>query len=62
MSKLNVDLLTSSIDQIVKFSQGETINVRGHDIKGKKRKFVEENYFLLEKFYIDKYQVVQCLN
>lgn len=41
MSKLNVDLLTSSIDQIVKFSQGETINVRGHDIKGKKRKFVE---------------------
>ena len=41
MSKLNADLLASSIDQIIKFSQGETIQVRGADVKGKKRKFVE---------------------
>jgi large subunit ribosomal protein L10Ae len=41
MSKLNGDLLASSIEQLLKFSQGETIQVRGADVKGRKRKFVE---------------------
>jgi len=41
MSKLNTELLQSSIEQILKFSEGETINVKGADVKGKKRKFTE---------------------
>ena len=41
MSKLNSELLTSSVDQLLKFSQGETINVKGTEIKGKVRKFTE---------------------
>lgn len=41
MSKLNTDLLASSVDQLLKFSNGESIQVRGVDVKGKKRKFTE---------------------
>lgn len=41
MSKLNTELLTSSIDQLIKFSNGESINLKGAEVKGKKRKFTE---------------------
>jgi len=41
MSKLNSELLSSSIEQMLKFSEGETINYKGTEIKGKKRKFTE---------------------
>ena len=41
MSKLNSELLTSSVENILKFAQGETINYKGEDLKGKKRKFIE---------------------
>ena len=41
MSRLNADLLASSIDQILKFSNGEKINLKGAEVKGKKRGFTE---------------------
>lgn len=41
MSKLNSDLLSSSIEQMLKFSKGETINIKGEEKKGKVRKFTE---------------------
>lgn len=41
MSKLNAELVASSVDQILKYASGETVQVRGADVKGKKRKFVE---------------------
>jgi len=41
MSKLNSELLNSSIDQLLKFSNGETISIKGADVKGKKRKYIE---------------------
>jgi large subunit ribosomal protein L10Ae len=42
MSKLNADLLSSSIDNLLKFSRGETItNAKGEQLKGKTRKFTE---------------------
>jgi large subunit ribosomal protein L10Ae len=41
MSKLNSDLLRTSIENILKFSNGESIKVGKTDVKGKKRKFVE---------------------
>lgn len=41
MSKLNSDLLNSSIENILKFSNGETIKVGATEIKGKKRNFLE---------------------
>ena len=41
MSKLNSELLSSSIESILKFSAGETANVRGQEVKGKKRGFTE---------------------
>ena len=41
MSKLNSELLNSSIDQLLKFSKGETINYKGADVKGKLRKYTE---------------------
>ena len=41
MSKLNSDLLSSSIDSIKKFSSGETILYKGAEVKGKVRKFTE---------------------
>lgn len=41
MSKLNSELLGSSVEQILAFSQGETINYKGEEKKGKKRNFME---------------------
>jgi large subunit ribosomal protein L10Ae len=42
MSKLNSELLNSSIDSILKFSRGESItNSKGEQLKGKVRKFTE---------------------
>lgn len=41
MSKLNADLLTSSVEQLLKFSAGESVNLKGAEVKGKKRKFTE---------------------
>jgi len=41
MSKLNTDLISSSIDNILKYSKGETITYRGEKVKGKVRKFTE---------------------
>jgi large subunit ribosomal protein L10Ae len=33
--------LTTSVEQILAFAAGETISVKGADVKGKKRKFTE---------------------
>jgi large subunit ribosomal protein L10Ae len=41
MSKLNSDLLKTSVENIVAYAHGETIKVNNVDVKGKKRKFVE---------------------
>ena len=41
MSKLNKDLVEGAIDKILAYSNGETIQHDGNDVKGKKRKFVE---------------------
>jgi large subunit ribosomal protein L10Ae len=41
MSKVNSELLSSSIEQLLKFSQGEAITFKGDEIKGKKRNFTE---------------------
>jgi large subunit ribosomal protein L10Ae len=41
MSKLNTDLLKSSIDSLLKFSAGGEISNKGEDCKGKVRKFTE---------------------
>lgn len=41
MSKLNSELLTSSIASMLAFSKGETIKVKGEEKKGKVRKFQE---------------------
>lgn len=41
MSKLNSELLSQSVQNILKFSNGGVVNVRGKDVKGKKRKFLE---------------------
>eukprot|EP01036_Dinobryon_divergens_P026841 gene26841-35533_t len=41
MSKLNSELLHSSIEQLLSFSKGETINYKGADVKGKLRKYTE---------------------
>ena len=41
MSKINTELLESSIANIKKFAAGETITVSGEEKKGKLRKFVE---------------------
>jgi len=41
MSKLNGELLVSSIESLLKFSAGETIQIKGADVPGKKRKFIE---------------------
>mmetsp|Transcript_18450 Transcript_18450/g.19206 ORF Transcript_18450/g.19206 Transcript_18450/m.19206 type:complete len:230 (-) Transcript_18450:274-963(-) len=41
MSKLNSELLSQSVQNILKFSNGEVVNVRGKEVKGKKRKFLE---------------------
>eukprot|EP01041_Mallomonas_annulata_P010162 gene10162-21182_t len=41
MSKINSELLSSSVENLLKFSKGEPISVKGEDVKGKKRKFKE---------------------
>jgi len=41
MSKLNKELLTKAIGDILAYSNGEEITVKGQSIKGKKRKFDE---------------------
>jgi len=41
MSKLNSELLTTSISNVLKFSNGETVSIKGADVKGKKRNFTE---------------------
>jgi large subunit ribosomal protein L10Ae len=41
MSKVNSELLTRSVEDILKFSQGETIEYKKNDVKGKKRNFTE---------------------
>jgi large subunit ribosomal protein L10Ae len=41
MSKLNSDILEQSINNILCYSRGETITVKGEEIVGKQRKFVE---------------------
>jgi large subunit ribosomal protein L10Ae len=41
MSKLNSELLSSSVESILKFANGEKITVKGEEKKGKKRKFTE---------------------
>mmetsp|Transcript_56988 Transcript_56988/g.123982 ORF Transcript_56988/g.123982 Transcript_56988/m.123982 type:complete len:230 (+) Transcript_56988:45-734(+) len=41
MSKLNSELLTQSVDGILKYSAGETVTIGKKDVKGKKRNFDE---------------------
>ena len=41
MSKLNAELLKKSIDDILAFSDGKKITLKGEEVKGKKRKFIE---------------------
>lgn len=42
MSKLNADLLNTSIENLLKFSKGETVtSAKGEELKGKVRKFTE---------------------
>jgi len=41
MSKLNSELLASSIETILAYSKGETVQIGKEEVKGKKRKFVE---------------------
>jgi large subunit ribosomal protein L10Ae len=41
MSKLNPELLATSVENIIKFSKGEVVQVKGEDKKGKVRKFTE---------------------
>jgi large subunit ribosomal protein L10Ae len=41
MSKLNSELLSSSVESILKYSAGETVTFHGKDVKGKKRHFTE---------------------
>jgi large subunit ribosomal protein L10Ae len=41
MSKLNAELLKKSIDDILAFSDGKKITIKGEEVKGKKRKFIE---------------------
>jgi large subunit ribosomal protein L10Ae len=52
MSKINAELLSQAIDSIVKYSQGETTNVNGKEVVGKKRKFMEsiDLQFTLKNF------------
>jgi large subunit ribosomal protein L10Ae len=41
MSKLNSELLDSSVDNLLDFSAGKTVNIKGEEKKGKVRKFIE---------------------
>lgn len=41
MSKINPELLASSIENILKYSAGEAVKIGSEEVKGKKRKFEE---------------------
>jgi large subunit ribosomal protein L10Ae len=41
MSKINAELLSKAVDDVLAFSAGETITYKGEDRKGKKRNFTE---------------------
>jgi large subunit ribosomal protein L10Ae len=41
MSKIDSELLTTSVDNILKYARGEKVNIKGEEVKGKKRKFTE---------------------
>jgi large subunit ribosomal protein L10Ae len=41
MSKLNSELLSQAVDDILAYSAGETVNINGDEVKGKKRNFNE---------------------
>ncbi|KAG2968001.1 hypothetical protein PC119_g24318, partial [Phytophthora cactorum] len=41
MSKLNSELLSQAVDDILAFSAGETVTINGDELKGKKRNFNE---------------------
>lgn len=41
MSKINPELLSSSIENILKYASGESIKVGAEEVKGRKRKFEE---------------------
>ena len=41
MSKIDAELLTSSVDTILRFANGEKVTVKGEEVKGRKRKFTE---------------------
>lgn len=41
MSKINKEVLNESLDNLIKFAQGETIKFEGEEKEGKKRNFVE---------------------
>ncbi len=41
MSKLNAELLSQCVDDMLAYSQGKTIKVEGEDKKGKLRNFTE---------------------
>jgi hypothetical protein len=47
------ELLSKSVQNILAYSNGETINVKGDDVKGKKRNFLESielqvSFFIFE--------------
>jgi large subunit ribosomal protein L10Ae len=41
MSKLNADIVTKAVDDILAYSKGEKIILAGKEVNGKKRKFLE---------------------
>eukprot|EP00606_Chrysophyceae_sp_TOSAG23-5_P001459 GSChrysophyteH2.ASY1.ANO1.1149.1 assembled CDS len=41
MSKVNSELLETSIDKMLNYSKGETVTINKEEVKGKKRNFVE---------------------
>jgi large subunit ribosomal protein L10Ae len=41
MSKVNSDLLTSSVSKLLAYSRGETVEISKKEVKGKKRNFCE---------------------
>ena len=41
MSKLNSELLTQCVENILKYSAGETVTIGKKEVKGKKRNFQE---------------------
>ena len=41
MSKINTELLTTSVENMLKFARGETYSTKGVEVKGRKRNFIE---------------------